>query len=571
MLPGGHGVLVCRYGLSVSPSKLNAMTDKKNAPREYVVENGELLVLLADAAGNFLYANPAYLKASGYDWADIKGTESARMMHRDNPPQIVRDMIVTIGGRQPWTGIIKNRRKTGEYYWLRLNISPIYAKRKYAGCLMVHSRPSTDELAEIEPLYKLMLDGKNKNLMLRHGRAFRATRVGKALQWGRELGLKGHLWATMASLNGVALGGLLLSGVSTTSLGFWLTMAAMVGASSLATRFLFRSIVLPLRDAVRFANQIAAGDLGSQLSSKRSDEIGSVMRALTQMNMNMRATVLDVRDGVGLMRGATAEIASGTLDLSSRTEHQASNLEQTAASMEQINTTVRTNADTARQASSVAAAACTAAEAGGQVVGEVIATMEGITKSSKQIAEIVGVIDGIAFQTNILALNAAVEAARAGEQGRGFAVVAAEVRSLAQRSATSAKEIRTLIAESVSKVSNGSQLVNDAGKTMEDVVVQVRKVTELVGTISQASHEQSAGIGQINQAVTDLDHMTQQNAALVEQSTASAESLSEQAKRLVDVVGVFKLSQAENEALYQSINAKDARAAQAKAAKAVGL
>jgi methyl-accepting chemotaxis protein len=239
--------------------------------------------------------------------------------------------------------------------------------------------------------------------------------------------------------------------------------------------------------------------------------------------------------------------------------------------MEQINATVRNNADTARQASSVAATACDAAETGGRVVGEVIATMEGITKSSKQIAEIIGVIDSIAFQTNILALNAAVEAARAGEQGRGFAVVAAEVRSLAQRSATSAKEIRGLISDSVSRVSDGSKLVNEAGKTIDDIVLQVRKVSELVGHISNASNEQSSGIGQINQAVTHLDQMTQQNAALVEQSTASAESLSEQATRLVDVVRVFKLSAAENEALYKTISSKEARDAQVSAAKTVGL
>ncbi len=552
-------------------NELQHMTETTSTLRGYEIDESDLLVLLADQAGNFLYANPSYLKASGYEWSELKGIPSAKMMHKDNPAQVMMDMIVTIRGRQPWTGIIKNRRKTGEAYWLRLNISPIYAKRKYAGSLMVHSRPSREEVDNIEPLYRLMADGKHKDLMLRHGRVFRANHVGKALQWVRELGLKGHLWAGMAAMNLVGMAGLLLNGADVASLGFWGAQGALLAATAVVGLYLFRSIVLPLRDAARFANQIAAGDLGSQMSSHRTDEIGAVIRALTQMNLNMRATVQDVRDGVGVMQRATGEIAAGTLDLSSRTENQASNLQQTAASMEQINATVRSNADTARQASSVAAAACTAAETGGQVVSEVISTMDGITKSSKQIAEIIGVIDSIAFQTNILALNAAVEAARAGEQGRGFAVVAGEVRSLAQRSATSAKEIRALISESVNQVSNGSKLVNTAGKSIGDIVTQVRRVTELVGHIANASSEQSSGIGQINQAVTHLDQMTQQNAALVEQSTASAESLREQATRLVDTVAVFKLSQAENEAMFKTINAEEARASQAKAAREAGL
>ncbi len=520
------------------------MTDTSHSPNEFVIDDSDLLVLLGDAGSKFLYANPSYLKACGYDWSELKGTVAARMMHKDNPPQVLMDMTYAIRvTKSPWTGIIKNRRKNGDYYWLRLNISPIYSGRKFAGSLMVHSKPTRQEIAHIEPLYKLMLDGQHKKLMLRHGRAFTANAWGKALLWMREQGLRGRIMAAMAALNGVGMAGLAVSSASVSAPSFWLAAAALLGASVAMGFFLHRSVVLPLREVARFANQIAAGDLGSQMSSNRSDEVGAVIRALTQMNLNMRATVIDVRDGVGLMKRATSEIAAGTLDLSSRTESQASSLQETAASMEQMNVTVRANSDTARQASQVAATASEAAETGGKVVNEVIATMDVITKSSKQIAEIIGVIDSIAFQTNILALNAAVEAARAGEQGRGFAVVASEVRSLAQRSAQSAKEIRTLISESVNKVDNGSKLVNAAGKTIQEVVVQVRRVTELVNAISSASTEQSSGIGQINQSVTTLDNMTQQNAALVEQSTASAESLREQAERLVDVVGVFKLAQ----------------------------
>jgi methyl-accepting chemotaxis protein len=274
----------------------------------------------------------------------------------------------------------------------------------------------------------------------------------------------------------------------------------------------------------------------------RSDEIGDILRGLAQVNINMRATVTDVRGGMGVMQTAIAEIASGTLDLSSRTESQASSLQQTSASMEEMNATVKTNDETAHQASTLATQACGTAAAGGKVVGEVVATMEGITQSSRKIADIIGVIDSIAFQTNILALNAAVEAARAGEEGRGFAVVAGEVRNLAQRSAQAAKEIKALITESVDKVDSGSRLVDSAGKSIHDIVAQVRQVTELVGHIANASREQSSGIGQISQAVGMLDDMTQENAALVEEHTAAADSLKMQTEQLMEALNLFTLS-----------------------------
>jgi methyl-accepting chemotaxis protein len=314
--------------------------------------------------------------------------------------------------------------------------------------------------------------------------------------------------------------------------------------------FLVSSIVGPLRKAVRMANDTAAGDLSMRVRSNRSDEIGQLIRALAQMNMNMRATVVDVRDGVGVMHRATADIASGTAELSERTSNQAAHLETTAASMEEMTATVKQTADASKLANECANTARIAAESGGEVIGEVIRTMAGITQSSKKIAEIVGVIDSIAFQTNILALNAAVEAARAGEQGRGFAVVAGEVRNLAQRSAQSSKEIRQLIFESVEKVESGSKLVDSAGRTIEDVVQQVRRMTELVARIADASLEQSDGIGQINDGVTQLDQVTQQNSAMVEESTASAESLREQAEQLAAAVSVFKLSKQESMSLF---------------------
>jgi methyl-accepting chemotaxis protein len=292
----------------------------------------------------------------------------------------------------------------------------------------------------------------------------------------------------------------------------------------------------------RSAEALASGDLTVQFDSSAKDEIGQLALALEHMRESFGRVISQIRTGVESVGTASREIAQGNADLSSRTEQQASNLQQTAASMEQMTSAVKQNADAARQANQLAASASQVAAKGGAVVGEVVSTMDQISASSKKIADIIGVIDGIAFQTNILALNAAVEAARAGEQGRGFAVVAGEVRNLAQRSAQAAREIKSLIGESVEKVETGSKLVNDAGQTMSDIVQQVKRVTDLIGEITSSTLEQSNGIGQVNQAVTQLDQMTQQNAALVEQSAAAAESLKEQAARLARAVAVFHLS-----------------------------
>jgi methyl-accepting chemotaxis protein len=302
-----------------------------------------------------------------------------------------------------------------------------------------------------------------------------------------------------------------------------------------------RSIVRPAHRATAAARRIAGGDLSQDVLSRRRDELGEVLQAIQAMQEGLRQTVGRIRSGADSVNSASHEIANGNQDLSSRTEQQASALEQTAASMQQLTDTVQQNAESARQANQLAAAAVGVASQGGDMVNRVVATMDEISASSRKIADIIGVIDGIAFQTNILALNAAVEAARAGEQGRGFAVVAGEVRILAQRSANAAREIKSLITSSVETVEGGHALVRQAGATMAEIVTRVQRVTDLIGEINAATGEQSAGIAQVNSAVAHLDQGTQQNAALVEQSAAAAESLRQQAGELERAVAVFRL------------------------------
>ncbi|MFN4118016.1 methyl-accepting chemotaxis protein [Acidovorax sp.] len=315
-----------------------------------------------------------------------------------------------------------------------------------------------------------------------------------------------------------------------------------VALGALFSWLLARSVTQPLAQASDLARRVADGDLTAPVPAHGKDELGALMSSLELMQNNLANVVDRVRSGSESVSNASAEIAQGNSDLSARTEHQASALEETAASMEQLNSAVRHNADNARQANQLALTASQVAAQGGAVVGEVVETMKGINDASRKISDIISVIDSIAFQTNILALNAAVEAARAGEQGRGFAVVASEVRSLASRSAEAAKEIKTLISASVERVEQGTALVDKAGATMSEVVGSIRRVTDIMGEISSASNEQSAGVAQVGEAVTSMDQATQQNAALVEEMAAAASSLRTQAQDLVQVVAVFKLA-----------------------------
>ncbi len=517
---------------------------------EYELSRDAALVSRTDLKGRITYVNPAFVEASGFDAAELMGKAHNIVRHPDMPPEAFADMWLSLGQGLPWTGLVKNRRKNGDFYWVLANVTPLSRNGRVQGYMSVRSKPDRAEVAEADALYASLREGRAKGMQIVQGEVVQRSWLNPLAQLRRipvrrrvvavtavaavlSLGLGAAGWAAASRLVAAAGTHSALPGVIAASgVGFAL---AWLGLG----RFLGRTVFRPLDEAVHVARAIAGGDL-ARFEVRRGDEITGLLRALNQMSANLFAIVSDVGVNVAGVMSASNQIASGNEDLSSRTEQQASSLEQTAASMEELTSTVKQNADNARQANQLAVSASEVAVKGGSVVSQVVDTMGSINASSKKIVDIIGVIDGIAFQTNILALNAAVEAARAGEQGKGFAVVASEVRNLAQRSASAAKEIKTLIGDSVQKVEAGSKQVAEAGRTMQEIVGSVRRVTDIMGEITTASQEQTSGIEQINQAISQMDQVTQQNAALVEEATATAQLLQEQADGLVKAVRVFR-------------------------------
>lgn len=517
---------------------------------EYPIGDDTLILSTTDTKGRITYINQTFIEVSGFSEVELIGKAHNIVRHPDMPPEAFSDLWKTLQAGKPWTGLVKNRRKNGDFYWVLGNATPLIENGNVVGYLSVRTKPSRQLVEIAEPIYRQILDGKAKNLKIENGSIVRTDFIGKiAAIFQMTLGKRIAMYLSLPTLLLLSAAGAGWWGLTQATIIPWLSnFIAVTGIGGVLLMcivgFLIRqNTVKPLNKAIEISNTLAAGDLQTKIINEYSDEFGVLIKSLIQMGINLRATVSDVRNSAESVRQASSEIASGNLDLSQRTEEQASSLEETASSMEQLTSTVKQNADNARQADQLATSASSIAMKGGQMMNNVVHTMTSISDSSNKIASIISVIDGIAFQTNILALNAAVEAARAGEQGRGFAVVATEVRNLAQRSSAAAKEIKGLIDDSVEKVENGTKLVSEAGRTMEEIVASIKNVADIMSEITAASQEQSSGIEQVNQAVTQMDEVTQQNAALVEEAAASAESLENQAKDLAGAISIFKVGQ----------------------------
>ncbi|HAX22320.1 MAG TPA: chemotaxis protein [Hydrogenophaga sp.] len=511
--------------------------------QEFVIPDGVTLVSTTDLQSRITYCNPNFVAVSGYSREELIGQPHNIVRHPDMPPEAFRDMWATLQSGSPWSALVKNRRKNGDHYWVMANATPIVQNGQAVGYMSVRTKPTRQQIEGAEALYQRMrseAESGHPSIALHRARLVRTGWRGTLQRWTRPtLGRKmGAITIALAFLVQVIESATEGQPDAVHYAAFGATAVLAIAAAA----YMRRLMVRPVEDAVAFANQMAAGDLSGQFQGQTSGELGDLARALNQLNVNLQAVVTDVRHEVEGVQVASGEIASGNHDLSARTEAQASSLEETAASMEQLTSTVEQSASSAREAAVLASRATEVAREGNDAMGAVVATMDQISRSSSRIGEIIQVIEGISFQTNILALNAAVEAARAGEQGRGFAVVAAEVRSLAQRTSTAAKEIKLLIDESASQVSQGGQLVHNAGKTMGNVVSAVQQVNGLIGEITGASQEQSMGLSQINQAVVQLDNVTQQNSAMVEELAAAASSLQSQAVVMHDAVQIFRLS-----------------------------
>lgn len=504
--------------------------------REYDFPRDATLMSTTDTQSHITYANAAFVQVSGFDCDEILGQPHNLVRHPDMPPQAYADMWSTLKAGLSWTALVKNRRKNGDHYWVRANAAPIIRNGQVTGYLSVRTKPERNEIEATERLYSDFREGRAGQLKFHQGLIVR-TGLLAWTSWLQTMPVRWRIRSGLLVSFALAVLFAFLVGLSGPMLG---SLAAMGAALSFLTCFwLERQISGPLEAVLKQALSVAAGQAGENIHLNRVDEIGMILRAVNQSGLNLRSLVDDVSEQIGGLQQSSSDIVAGNNDLSDRSVQSAASLEQTAASMEQMTATVRNNAETALQASKLASLTSNAASEGDAAVGKVVQTMSEITDASRKISEIISVIEGIAFQTNILALNAAVEAARAGEQGRGFAVVAGEVRTLAQRSSTAAKEITVLINDSVAKTATGSELVSNAGDSMRNILGQVARVTDLINEISSATREQSEGIGQVNIAVTQLDQMTQQNAGLAQESATAAGSLEARTGKLGEAVAVF--------------------------------
>jgi aerotaxis receptor len=503
--------------------------------RELCLVDGRTIVSTTDLQGRITYANPYFVEVSGFEQAELIGADQNIVRHPDMPPEAFADLWSTIKSGEPWTGLVKNRCKNGDFYWVKANITPVVENGKAVGYMSVRTKPTRDEVTSADELYARMRAG-DAGLRLARGRLVRPGLPGR-LQAGMRFGLS----ARTALLCGATLAASFVQALVADTT--WQAALAAVPAVAAVLTWVTvqRSMLAPLRRATHMGMRLAGGDLTPERVDLPDNEVGRLLATMRQISVNLHSVIGDIRANFEQVQVATTEIARGNMDLSGRTESQASNLEETAASMEELSRSVEDNTQALARANALSGQAAQAAQQGSASVDEMLVSMDAVASSSRQVLDIVDIIESIAFQTNILALNAAVEAARAGEQGRGFAVVANEVRSLAGRCSASAKDVAQLVQASIGNVEAGVRTSRAVGGQVREIAAAIGNVRQVMDEISTAAGEQARGIAQVNAAVAQLDGLTQQNAALVEEAAAATASAVEQADGIADALAVFKL------------------------------
>ncbi|KQW89079.1 hypothetical protein ASC94_21685 [Massilia sp. Root418] len=510
------------------------------AGHETVLEDGKPIVTTTDLKGRLTYANSTFTDASGYADEALAGRVQNTLYHPDMPGEVDEDMWRTVLSGEPWRGLVKYARRDGGYFWCIANVTPVIEKGKTTGFMSVCTKPKREQIAQAEQLYRSVRGGNPDGVRIVRGAA--AARGWKKVRNAlRDITLAQRLALCFGSMTLLALA-MAAHAVLPYGAGVLHAQALLLALLALyGWRNLHQAVVAPIKASISATRILAGGDLTTRMAVDRHDELGQLQAFIRQLNLNLASILVDIRGNFALTRSTTTQVRAANADLSARTEAQAANLEQTSANMGHITGTVGQTADNVNAASGVASEATALAERTGVAVAQVVAAMNDISASSRQIVDIISLIDGIAFQTNILSLNAAVEAARAGESGRGFAVVAGEVRSLAQRSAAAAKDIKALIDASAGKIATGADMAGNAGKDMDAVIAAIGRVAGIMGDISHATREQSTGIGQIKDAIVQLDEVTHQNAQMVEEASAATAVLDTQTQAVAKALEVFKL------------------------------
>jgi len=516
--------------------------------REHPFPAGQLLVSTTDLKGRILHANAVFVDTSGYALGELLGQPHNLLRHPDVPAEAFRDMWATIQGGQPWSGVVKNRRKNGDHYWVMANVTPLLEGGRPVAYLSVRSQPSRAQISAAEALFATMRQEAAEGRLRHRLEGGKLRPPGMAGAWQGLLRHLPWLGETPAYLLAVAVGG----GAQALA-GPGAAVAAGVLAAAGLAALRHGRLRAALGRVQGYANALAAGDLSAALERSGHGELGGLQAALAQVGVNLRAMVTDTRHEIERIRSISDEIAQGNRDLAERTEAQAASLQQTAASMEQIAATVRDTGQGTRAASGVAGELHEVSRRSAEVVHSVTDTMGGIAGSSSRIGEIVQLIDSIAFQTNLLALNAAVEAARAGEHGKGFAVVAGEVRALAQRSSLAAREIKSLIDDSTRRVQAGEAQTRAARESIDATLAQVRSFTTLIGSIDEGARAQMRGVTEVHGAIRQLDGITQQNAAMVEQLARAAAQMLDDTEQVTAALNVFRLAANESRTLADAV------------------